>query len=343
MPRKVNISPDDLLYGARSGIQKGIRRGNLDLVKTCFDILWNDKQQRNWLKWRLTVLVFEECWPMLGELHEFYESKPTEEAQYRKFIYQLALATKSKDAPIQMLINAPSENFTPEQWNHYELRNVKILHDKIENDDPTTVVDSLFEECVISSPRGKITDYERNAIRLVRKRVGMGGMLGDRMSCLSVMMLISFRGLNPQFTKADIKAGAKRWYKRIRRKRQPKTVTLPWYCFDMHTQAGKIGGRIFEKHKMGKYPGLEPSNFYMIWFFCASGVMEKSLIRWKTHGFESATQFDPYDTVWWIPLMKHHLTYGTNDARATKSLWDKSMEEDIRGGVRWILQKRSEK
>lgn len=336
----IKISKDDLLYGARSGIQKGIRRGDLDLVKTCFDILWVDKTQRNWLKWRLTVLVFEECWPMLGELHEFYEVKPKEEKQYRKFIYQLALATKSKDAPYQMLITAPAKLFTSEQWRHYELQNVKLLHDQIEDNDPATVVDSLYEETVVQSPRGKISNYEKNAIRLLRKRVSMGGMLGDRMSCLSVMMLISFRGLNKKVIQADIKQGAKRWYKRVGQVRQPKTIQMPWYVFDMHTQAGKIGGRIFEKNKLSKYKGLDAEKFYSIWFFCESAKMESSLIRWKIDDFDLGSRFDPYDTAWWIPLMKYALMYGKYSAKDVKIKWDKVMQEEVKGGVEWILNKR---
>lgn len=335
------MSDNDRLFGARSGIQKGIRRGDLDLVKTCFDVLWNDKTQKNWLKWRLPVLVFEECWPMLGELHEFYESKPKEEGHYRKFIYQLTLATKSKDAEYQLLINAPSEFFTSQQWNHYELQNVKLLHNQIEDNDPASVVDSLFEETTIRSPRGKISNYEKDAIRLLRKRAGMGGMLGDRMSCLSTMMLISFRGLNKKKTQEDIKQGVKRWYKRIGQKRQPRTISLPWYAFDMHTQAGKIGGRIFEKHKMEKYPGLTPEKFYQLWFFCESGNMESSLIHWKVDGFDTMTRFDPYDTIWWIPIMKHSLAYGKYSPRNVKDNWMATMREDVQGCVKWILNKRS--
>lgn len=335
------MSDNDRLFGARSGIQKGIRRGDLDLVKTCFDILWNTKTQRNWLKWRLTVLVFEECWPMLGKLCEFYDTKPKEETEYRRFIYQLTLATKSKDAEYQILINAPVDFFTAEQWRHYELQNVKLLHDQIEDNDPATVVDSLFEETTVNSPRGKISDYEKNAIRLLRKRVGMGGMLGDRMSCLSTMMLISFRGLDKKRTEADIKNGAKKWYKRVGQARQPRTVPMPWYAFDMHTQAGKIGGRIFEKHKLRKYSGMDAAKFYSIWFFCESGKMEPSLINWKIKGFDSMSTLDPYDTAWWIPLMKYSLSYGKHSAREVKNTWDTTMCNEVSGGVEWILEKRA--
>jgi hypothetical protein len=47
------------ISGCRSGIQKAVRRGDLDLAKTCFDVLWNSREERSWFKWRLPVIVAE--------------------------------------------------------------------------------------------------------------------------------------------------------------------------------------------------------------------------------------------------------------------------------------------
>jgi hypothetical protein len=73
---------EDELFGARSGIQKAIRRGDIDLAKTCFDLLWSEKSHQTWLKWRITVLVNEESWWLIGELSDFLSLKTAEEKDW---------------------------------------------------------------------------------------------------------------------------------------------------------------------------------------------------------------------------------------------------------------------
>jgi hypothetical protein len=103
----------DFTYGCRSAIQKGIRRGDLDLVHTCFEELWAEKSQRNWLMWRATTLVMEEAWQMIGEYGELLASGSKEENDWRKFLYRLCFATKSKDAMgLMFLVNREHKALT---------------------------------------------------------------------------------------------------------------------------------------------------------------------------------------------------------------------------------------
>ena len=90
------ISKDDLTFGSRSGIQKAVRRGDLDLVKTCLDVLWDIPAQSNWLKWRVYTIVIEEAPYMAGELSKVVNSEATKQDWY-KFFFSLALVPKAKE------------------------------------------------------------------------------------------------------------------------------------------------------------------------------------------------------------------------------------------------------
>lgn len=53
----------------RSLLQKGVRRGDTELVEKVFDYLIKDGGF-NWVKQRLSVITAEECWPLLFEISD---------------------------------------------------------------------------------------------------------------------------------------------------------------------------------------------------------------------------------------------------------------------------------
>ena len=65
---KLNIesSPDLIEH---SLITKAVGRGNVDLVEKVFKYLINIEGQLNWLKDRLAVIGYEECWPYANRLN----------------------------------------------------------------------------------------------------------------------------------------------------------------------------------------------------------------------------------------------------------------------------------
>ena len=50
-------------------IQKAVRRGNVELVEKVFKYLIDIKGQRHWLKNRLAVIGYEECWPYANTIN----------------------------------------------------------------------------------------------------------------------------------------------------------------------------------------------------------------------------------------------------------------------------------
>jgi hypothetical protein len=65
---KLNIESSPHLI-EHSLITKAVRRGNVDLVEKVFKYLINIEGQLNWLKDRLAVIGYEECWPYANRLN----------------------------------------------------------------------------------------------------------------------------------------------------------------------------------------------------------------------------------------------------------------------------------
>jgi len=162
----------------------------------------------------------------------------------------------------------------------------------------------------------------------------MGGMMGDRLICLTSLLLLSMRGLDKKEVDADVKANAMLWKKETGRSK-PRIVDLPWYAFDMHTQAGKIAFNIFMKQGGEKY-GLDELSFRSLWFFMESAKVPKHLIRLPPTEW-SLTAFD---SVWWLPYVGFRLNIPGHTAKEAARLWKEQVREDIKGAVNWILEKR---
>jgi hypothetical protein len=326
-PTKPKIIVPQEVWGARSGIQKGIRRGDLDLVKTCFDLIWNcaDLSHRQWLKWRLTILVAEEALHYTGELAKFWaETKKVEkgtieeERLYRSFLYRLAIITKSKDADgiIQLVGEESSSD---------ELVAAREIVTRINGGEPPDDVASDLKE---DYDKLGLTPYELSALSVLRARSGMGGMLGDRILCCTSMMLIALRRL-PE-TVVEMCEEQVQAY--LETADKPKTIPVPWYCYDMHTRAGKIALSAFMKNKSGAYPGLTQEKFASIWFMMESGYVPTELYPVPKKG-ESPKIWENF---WWTKCLSR-LGWGNMIATKVMDLWKTSMRDEIKKSVEWAL------
>ena len=328
------MNEKDFLYGAHSGIQKAIRRGDLSLAKTCFDALWSEKEHRSWLQWRLPILVEEEMWYMLGELAEFLHEGTHEEKDWRRFIYQLVLCPKSKD-PEALLYLALDDDV---EMDHAEMKEARVWVNRLTDEKIEAVADELFDEMKAGDKFGfgALTKYELDAAKLMKFRTRTGGMAGDKQACMVAMILIAIRRLDKKQIKELVSASVNISIKK------PRTVNLPWYCFDMHTLVGKWASSIFMKRAAPRLEldDLTKEKFEDIWFYFESAVIPiKDL---KLVSFSPTQELLPTESMWWGEIIKQTVPFGENSAKEVKGLWDSKMKREIESIVNWCLEKRGE-
>ena len=329
------MNVDDLIWGCRSALQKAIRRRDLDLAHTAFNLLWSEKEHRNWLQWRMATLVMEEAWQMSGELAEFLDSETNSEKDWRRFVYKLTLCSKSKDAMGLW--------FLPYYHNALQSKEMELVSfwiNRMVQGEPSSIADGIFEECIGTIVAGEpLSHYEKAAIKVLRKRIDMGGMFVDRCFCLSGMILIAMRGLRKDDILLDIKAGKEKWLKRVNRRDKPRTINLPWYVFDKHTRVGMAAIKIFMEHKAAKYPGLTEEKFRSIWFYIESAYSPIDSLCLKP----KEDYYTAFDSIYWLPLLNRELRYSHNGPKKVKKIWDSKMRKQIRVIVEEVLESRDNK
>lgn len=258
---------ESLIYAARSGIQKAIRRGEVSLAKTCFDIVWAEPKHRQWLKWRLPVFVFEDCWPMAGELALIQEQAKGLRGDdaykaYRSAILKFTIAQKSKDASALWLLAVHGKS-TEAYADNAEFHAMKrlaslVIDEKVAALPYETVTDILHSEF-----QRDLTSYEKAACNAIEKRRQSGGMVSDQWNVLSALVLIYSRGLNQteilEMLDVQKQKYAGQSVKRIGR--------LPLYCFDMHTRPGLQAKNLFLKNHSAEFPLFDtPDKLMTAWF-----------------------------------------------------------------------------
>lgn len=87
--RKANLSTDQI---SRSLLQKAVRRGNVELTKKAISFIIKNNDF-DWLRKRLAVVTFEECWP-----YGIYVSYEKDEEIISKHYLKIASAIKNKNA-----------------------------------------------------------------------------------------------------------------------------------------------------------------------------------------------------------------------------------------------------
>jgi len=333
------MKADDFLYGCRSAIQKGIRRGDLDLVMTAFDTLWEVKAQRNWLQWRTTVLCEEDVWHMLGELSLFYgrvkkvkEDPEAHRKAWLKMLIELALCSKSKDTEALYYTAKDTKKKKNEHAELVEMRELLGMVSTEPLEAAGVLLDGMKEQ--------KVEEYRMRAARMLHSRMFQGGMYDDRMACLAGMVLVNNRpGFDPKTVKQDIADGLKRY--KVAGGKKPKKKELPWYVFDMHTAAGKFASSVFMKHKAKDFPGLTKDKFEWIWFDLESAKVPKSLMKVKK--FSLKAQPTAIENMWWGVQVKRDLPFGDYSALDVVRLWRTKMRPELKSIVNWCLEKRSKK
>jgi hypothetical protein len=297
------------------------------------------------LKWRIYTIVIEEAWYLAAELDDFLNSTP-DKKEWKSFLLKLTLCTKNKDSEglwglvheepqvLAEIENGPS---------HQEIKTMMDFHSAASGDFNSTVInfiaEDIYNHCYGKAEAKEQNEYERKALRLLYRRAKMGGMIGDRCICLSSMILVSERKLDEKTIKDEFhKKGPERWKKNNKRTKF-KPVSIPWYAFDFHTQAGKIALNIFMKHHAKKYNIPSVDKFKEIWFCAESVLMKRDLIN-IIPPVDNPTVFD---TIWFQFHKDHHLSYNSKSADEVKKLWASKLRQDIRGCVEWILDKRSDK
>jgi hypothetical protein len=327
------MRPDDARYGAHSAIQKAVRRGDLDLGKTSFDLMWPAKPHRNWLKWRLTSIIQEDVWPLIGELPDFFSAArdltgAAEEEHWRKMVYRMIIAPANKDAGALSNLARRTE---PEENEHPELALTRkwFALMKERGDDPGKVADDLFESLLAEYP---VTDYQKAALRILVKRTQMGGMLGDRQLSLPAMILVVLRKLDPEAVREGVKKGAADWAQQSGR-RNPVTVPLPWYSFDMHTQVGKIALSSYSRRSK-----IDRDQLFNLWFLAESAFIP----RWHCQFSRIVDHPTVFDSMWWPVAFKERLGPSLNGSTAKQNLqwWREELREDVKGLIEWLLTKR---
>jgi len=232
---------DDILFGSRSGIQKAIRRSDLSLARTCFEVLWSNSVHRNWLKWRLPVLVMEEAWYYGGELSSFLSSKPDDVNKWKEFIYYLTLIPKNKDAgAVMSFAKHPSLLSKEESGGLIEdVRKWMAVGDEKGIDAAVQGLSSVLlgERSPCLRMKRGCGDFQIQSV--------FWWYAGDRFAFLSAMLLIKHIGINQKVVLRTRNESVGRYTKKNGAVPPKILKKIPWYSFDMHTQAGIIAMRSF--------------------------------------------------------------------------------------------------
>jgi hypothetical protein len=331
----------DFIYGCRSGIQKGIRRGDLDLVNTCFEALWEkDDQHRDWLRWRTHSITIEECFHLTGELAKLLATNSRLKADWKKFIFKLCIATKSKDCPgLWSFIHHKGRS---KHLEFKELRYFRKYADREYEGDYLKVVNEVYVAYMQGTDERQLDLYEHDAMNVFHNRSLGGGMLNDRYFAFTGMILLFLRGLDEAAVNEDLKKGRDRWVKKVNGRTKPRTVSLPWYVFDKHTQVGReaIGKILSRWNQAGQgRDALDEYHLDTIWFYLESAKTGKDMINIVAEEREGLTALD---SMWWLKMLRHRLSL--NDHLTPKKcaqMWKRDGLAELTEEVTWeIIEKR---
>lgn len=324
------MTRDDHVWGSRSAIQKAVRRGDLDLAHTALTALWSDHRHKGWLRWRVMSIIQEDCLPMVGEAAALLQKIKTVEKDsaeelsvWRKFFYRCCLCPAMKDAA--GLMNLARE---PEySVDHPEFRITSQFAARLATESISDVAASVEEWALRSRP---LSNYEKEAIRLLRQRSAVGGMVGDQMVPIAAIPIIVYRGMDPDSLKDAVKEGSKKWEAEVKRSK-PKAVALPWYCFDMHTQVGKIAlGAIARREKIDK------DVLFRIWFMSESAKHP----RWHVNWSKVKSHPSMFETMWWREWLKVSLAKTGMEPVKVLTWWRDELGKKVQGMVEYLLRVR---
>jgi hypothetical protein len=321
---------DSFLYGARSGIQKAIRRGQVGLAKLCFDTIWDDPKSQSWLKWRLAATVPEDAWGFIGEYAKFLETDGTfnRKRDWYKLVIRLTVFVKNKDSALGFTDNL-DQGFPGDREARCMHAIKRAIHTLCEDNPDKLTKTRLVSLLQSIAPRPTIlTPYEQKAFDLLQNRRFGGGLKADKWICLAVLVLLWCRGLDEQKVK-ESEANQKAVYAGVKIN---SPADLPWYVFDMHTRTGKLAGRVWMKNYNPKAWG-EPT-FYSMWFCCESAKLGSKVTARPLR----AGEVPDFTTHKWWP---HQDISGIRWNGATQ-FWNNTIAPEMKKLVAWVREKEAQ-
>jgi hypothetical protein len=327
-------------WAARSGIQKAVRRGDVSLAKTCFDLLWPVKPHRRWLLVRLRSIVCEDCWHMLGELGKAYsvvDDTWTEEAlraHWLKFTILLTIARKNQDCGWGWHL-IKNSGFVTE---HPEYKLTKKLFDfAVKHGGPEKIPEEvLLEFFCAETPDRDFSSYEDMALSEAAIRSRAWGLESDRWMGLMALVLITLRGLPEIGIKEMLDAQRERFCG----EKVSTLADLPYYCFDMHTRPGKMAIRAWKKN-YGKKFNLPDGGMEALTFHCMSALVLPRV--WMPICYFSEERFEWCGQAWLAPSKEDCARWlGFPDWKRASEFWAAEVEDDLIKLIRWAVSKVAE-
>lgn len=329
-----------LIYGARSGIQKAVRRGDPALARTCFEIIWEEKEHRQWLMWRLPVLVFEDCWIMAGELAKAREANALLQGEelktaWLKFILQLAIARKNQDAAWLWYLARHGQK----SYRQPEFMLMRDIVASVPNGQPGKLSAVILEEKLREGAGRELYDYEKRACRVVESRRS-GGMVSDQWNAISAQVLIHLRGL-PEERVVRMLEEQKRSFAGTSLK---MLESLPWFCFDMHTRPGMLAMRVWLKnHKTSLIDDEEKLG--TVWFQLTSAAQGPKVLpvtrscTTEAHG-AGAPSWD--ECLWEREKLDSIAEWLGVTAPVMANHWERQCLPKVKELVEWAIRKSEE-
>lgn len=313
----MQISTADMIDGARSGIPIAIRRGDLDLLRTCLGSLWESPDSKYWLKWKAYSFVLEDAPYMAADLASLLAASPSK-IEWTRFLYSLCLAPKLKD--------------------HIALKDFlrdKIFIRKLASKIPEVrnFVDFTHTAELDIDP----SPYQQSVMDAIHARSKMGGKPSELDLCNPAYFIVGARKFDSDDTDRIIREGVKTWTDGHRAK--PKTVPLPWYVFDSTTQAGLFAGNVFIKNHGEKLP-FKIDFFWELWSYAETKHIPPQLLR-----VPESVRDDPefYENRYYPCFLGRKFGISGMNTKQFAEFWNDYIVEPLQGCVEWCLRKRCER
>lgn len=221
---KLGLSKPDA-SGWKSGIQKGIRRNDLPLLRLCFDRLWQDKTLRRWLLWRLPILAGEEVESYVG-LTSRLQGNASRESVW-ELLARMSVSHKSKESEGLRVCShlVIEQKWSPEDFVQGERLRELLSWMEIQK---RIDWDGKNKEEFWSSFQ-TLSSYAKETITTSKKRFYGGGMACDKELMVTVAWMASREDWQePEAFPVPGEDAVQ------------KITTLPFFIYDGHTSIGRL-------------------------------------------------------------------------------------------------------
>ena len=223
-------------WGARSAIQKAIRRSDAAMLQQATDVLW--RVEPSWLLWRMPVLSAEEVPQLTGETclaikeaKELRADKRLDEARQCVTDALLKVCSFKKDKTTWAIVSYlygmatfgyPNPHMPDADWERM-WRACKVAFNMVRHGRETELWASLLKK---SEEKPETIS---NNVTGTYNRFVAGGMEGDKV-LMAVTAIVAMGNYTEGFENAMQAAIIQT---------APREGDWPWYVYDMHTVVGK--------------------------------------------------------------------------------------------------------